>query len=105
MITEWHRYCETGNCIETRPVGDQVEIRDTERPEATLLVPAKAWEEFLASVRAEGWRAAAEALRDDKAYWDWMASRPPHASDNVRHRAADYLEALAAVRDDSKESR
>lgn len=52
-MTPWTSHCETGNCVETRLVGDQVEIRDTDRPEATLLVPAKAWEEFLASVRAE----------------------------------------------------
>lgn len=51
--TPWQSRCCESNCIETRLAGDQVEIRDTERPEATLLVPAKAWEEFLASVRAE----------------------------------------------------
>lgn len=54
MITEWHRHCETGNCVETRLVGDQVEIRDTDRPEATLLVPAKAWQEFLAAEHENG---------------------------------------------------
>jgi hypothetical protein len=45
--------CGNGeSCIEHRPVGDQVEIRNSDNPDATLLVPAAAWEQFLASVRA-----------------------------------------------------
>ena len=47
----------------------------------------------LAGGRAAGRVEAIADLRDDKAYWDWMASRPEHAPDNIRHRAAAYLEA------------
>lgn len=48
---------------------------------------------LLDGARAESRAEAIAELRDDKAYWDWMASRPEHAPDNIRHRAAAYLEA------------
>jgi hypothetical protein len=49
----WTSPCDTGTCIQTRTVGGQVEIRDSENPNATLLVPAQAWERFLAAVVAD----------------------------------------------------
>lgn len=118
MTTDWTSRCESGNCIETRTVGDLVEVRDTEHPEQVLSVPASAWAEYEAALRAEVLRTAARALLAEAEVYDakWnRRPRRPATSDWDRgyvagmQRAAhdvansiDRPEVLTAVRDETK---
>lgn len=117
-MTDWtSRCCET-NCIETRTVGDLVEVRDTEHPEQVLSVAASAWAEYEAALRAEVLKIAARALlAEAKAYEEkWLG--PGHSGEHVHwdkgyvagmQRAAhdvansiDRPEVLTEVRDETK---
>jgi hypothetical protein len=94
MTTPWTSRCESGNCVQTRTVGDLVEVRDTERPEQVLRVSARAWAEHEAALRAEGRQQAVKALRD-----------LPHSLVEHRHlwELIRRLEvALTEVRDEAK---
>lgn len=52
--SDWIRYCESNACIETRQVGEKVEIRSTRRPDVVLSFDQDEWKQFLAGVRGEG---------------------------------------------------
>jgi hypothetical protein len=103
MTAPWTSRCESGNCVQTRTVGDLVEVRDTERPEQVpLKVSARAWAEHEAAVRAEGYRQAVEALRSaGSAAADWLLLKN---GARIARELADYL-ALTEVRDDKETTR
>lgn len=47
----WHRSCEGGACIEAAAAGENVILRSSVAPGATLICTRSEWEEFLTGAK------------------------------------------------------
>ena len=119
-MTPWTSRCESGNCVETRPVhladgGEYVEVRDSEMG-GSLLVTVAAWAAHEAALRAEALKVAARSLLAEAEAYDakWNRHPVPGSSDwdkgyvagmqRAAHDVANSIDrpGLTEVHDDEK---
>jgi hypothetical protein len=61
-VTGWRKSsrCSGGNCVEARPVGDEVRVRDSDDPDYELVFSKDEWSSFVAGVQAGEFRFGGE---------------------------------------------